>query len=398
MNNMLFIFDIFGNGLSTFFITLLGMILGVVLFYIYVKFPNGRIVLAVIGGLLVFGSSIYCGLVINDYYSVKGGIYGTLKGYFEKQEEIKNSKNVDFIDLFSDFTNITLTQYGDCYRATFSSNKIMELDINKCYVLLINDTPCGVLDYSTDYLSADYMYTFYNQDQEIIITDTLELNLSFYSKYTSMILKTTGNYQAVKLWNNYFSKNGFSVFIKEIDITNNQNETQLSNIDDYCSVEFQTEEETTKTLVTKGSIITLPEFDNTRYMGWYLDGNLCTNSYTVNNNVVFCLGFESDCSIIWDSTRVTYLGVAENSPLNFVRMSSSEEISNEVTLDCVNGTILQFKFDNSVYKLGSVSLNKITTISSSNLPNNEVLITVCVKDSIFRLPIVPRSPDNPFVI
>lgn len=172
-----------------------------------IKFKSIRVFLISLLFILFVGISCIAGFQINNYYSASGGIRGEL------QHLIKPSVEVD--DLSFSLQNLTLLETGkeDEFALSITTDKALNLSIGD-HIVYINDVPCNIESYSTDYISCVYDYVFYNENLEEVLNDKLFIKFSFWKDGTSITVSTNGGTTAVGYWNYYFNQNKFVVTIK----------------------------------------------------------------------------------------------------------------------------------------------------------------------------------------
>jgi len=178
------------------------------------KFLSTLVVIIVFTGLIF--SASFSIININKYYNTKGGIKGALNEIFKQNEVVIDTKELNF-----NFKNISLIQNEDnSYSAEFKTSNVIKLDADENYTLYINKIPIIITTYSDDYFTADYTYTFFGNDRKEILTDTLNIYISFYENETNVLIstdyaKTHDNAESIDLWNSYFNKNSFMMTIKK---------------------------------------------------------------------------------------------------------------------------------------------------------------------------------------
>lgn len=162
------------------------------------------------------GSATYCGIQLNFYYNASGGIFGYIEEVF-KPNEVK-VENMDF-----KITNIELTQESgtETYSARIQIDKTLDFEKEDNYGVFVNDI--YYTNVVSNYTIVNYSYSFLGDNLEILLTDTLQINLAFNDNSTSLTLKTVGGDTAVKYWNYYFNKNDFIISIKACDFAFDQN-------------------------------------------------------------------------------------------------------------------------------------------------------------------------------
>lgn len=193
----------------TFWYTIVAIIGVIVVIIACFKFPKmGKYIIFSLLGTVLLIMTAYSLVQLEKYYSAKGGTYGQLKGFFEtnKAEELDTNKlSITNIELLQNDTDTNV------YSASLQITDVYILENDSEYLILINSVPCTSSENQSDYVKAEYTYTFYNKNKEEILTDTLDITFAFYSKSTRLTLETDGGLEAVGLWNYYFNKNTFVV-------------------------------------------------------------------------------------------------------------------------------------------------------------------------------------------
>lgn len=276
---------------SNFWYTLIVIAAAVLIFIACLKYPAGKYFIGTVILIVAVGATIYCGTQLYYYYDAEGATFGTI--------DIDEPNKVDVDDFRFNFQNFELKQVsGDEYSAEAHLSEILELDENKTYGIFINETPCDLTQYSSNYLTASYSYTFRDDDLSILMEDTLQINFAFNTTSTDIKITTYNGAEAVKYWNNYFNKNNIVITIQELDytggtdITYGDGEVSNYNVLTY----FVDGEEYTKQAYKTGSKIVFPEKpekDNLYFAGWKIGESFVDTSYIVNSNQTLIAVFES---------------------------------------------------------------------------------------------------------
>lgn len=209
--NLLSAISDIGNEIRTVLITLAVVAIVLAVVWLCVKYQSARIMTFTILACVYVIFTIYSLLSVITYYKAHGGIFGNINA-IEKLPE--NDLVVDENNLSFNFTNISLKAVENGYSAGVSHSAVIDLE-NAKYTILVNNTPVGTCENSTDYVLGDYTYTFYDTAKNELLTDTLKISIAFNELGTECVLTTSGNGEAVKYWNYYFAKNGFVVTIEK---------------------------------------------------------------------------------------------------------------------------------------------------------------------------------------
>ena len=179
---------------------LLVAVLIVFVIYLLCKQSEGAKVIFTTLLIIVLGvGTFYSGIEINKYYSATGGIIGQISGIFNTNE-IEVGDNLEI-----KLNNIELTKVDEeSYVARFEEtdeDKIIHLAEGKNYNVYVNDIPCLNLETSMpNVISANYTYNFYSENQELILSDTINFKFAFNDKSTVVLVTTKGGAEAVKYW------------------------------------------------------------------------------------------------------------------------------------------------------------------------------------------------------
>lgn len=239
------------------------------------KFPNGKYFFGTIFSVVLVVSTAYCGIQLNYYYTASGGIFGYLSGLY--------SMGVEVEELEFSFSNMELTKTDeDLYSAILTTNNVMALTDDTAYCVYVNDLPCQNVESSVDYITAEYTYAFYDEDFNVLCTDTLYFRFAFYTNSTYLAVRTYGGSETVKYWNYYFNKN---IFVVSVKATTYNKETSFITVkyvytDDYIQVET----------AFAGSTLNLPNLVGIDY--WTVNGEIVTDSMQVTEDIVVMAHFE----------------------------------------------------------------------------------------------------------
>lgn len=239
----------------------------------------------IFGGLITICLAItmaFSAIHLNKYYNTQGGIVGKIQSIFDVNT-IEIEENDSVINF--EFGDVMLVQYNDTdYRAEFNTSDYIELADNESWLVFCNGVPCEVIEYSQDYMIAEYSYLFYDEYLEPKLEDTIYFKFAFYRGSTRLIVITNGGSNAVSLWNSYFQKNDFVVTL-DSTIGDYANSFELVDVNlyDFDNSLFKT------ISIRKGSNLTLPTFDieNYVFVGWSLDKEtiVATETYKVMDNI-----------------------------------------------------------------------------------------------------------------
>ena len=252
-----------------------------------IKFPKARVYIFSLLGIALLVFTGYSYFQLDAYYNTRGGIFGYISGVVSSN--VVDIEQVEELKFKLD--NIELTKEHDhssIYSAEILTNEVMTIDSEVNYALFVNGQPLSKVEYSSDYVVADYDYLFMNAEKEVLCEDTLFIRFAFYSNSTFMSVSTSGGEEAVRFWNYYFNKNTFIVEFKESDyysegIMENEEILLVSYYGDNGLFKKQ--------YALSGQRIYIPQIEDSfwKFLGWSLDGeNVIDYSYfDIEENISF---------------------------------------------------------------------------------------------------------------
>lgn len=304
-------------------------LLVVFIIYLVCKQNQGlKIVFCVAISLVLGVGTYYSGVQINKYYSASGGIFGQISGIFNtnKAEQIDD-------DLSFKIYNIEMKKVDEYeYVAKVVIDKGFKLS-SKNHCVYVNNIPCLNREINQpNVISADYTYNFYSENQELILSDALNLKFAFDENSTTLLISTKGGSTAVKYWNYFFNKNSIIVSIEEIkneeevtpeikDIVLKENQRLATFYIEENLIGFQ--------VVNTGSKlkeINLNAPTNIQINGWKVNNETVDiSNYTVTQNV----SFEADY------IELMYLELRTGRPNEYEILDTGYYTAGTTFLDCL---------------------------------------------------------------
>ena len=186
---------------------LLSIAVVVIVVFLFIKFSGIRPIIYIVASVFILFFGITTTIENIRYLQLNNMTVGsvldsTFKSmtYFEEQEPGEFKIN-----------NLGFKQInGDLWQTTINQPAITSLDFsNQEYVLYVNGNKCYLYGHGQDYLSAEFTYAFYDDDLELIMIDTLTINIALSTNESTLVIKTVGGLNAVELWKSYQVKNNF---------------------------------------------------------------------------------------------------------------------------------------------------------------------------------------------
>ena len=336
---------------SSFWYDVLLVVAIIAVIYILIKFPHAKIYVYTLIFIVLVGSGIYSTININSYYSASGGIYGILTGDFDKNNKLYVNEKVFTLE------NTTLTQKnGDTYSAKSISDEAFKVKTNEYLGVFVNDSPCTYSEIAEDYFVANYNYTFYDKNGDVLLNDTLKLYFAFYDKMTELEVVTDGGSTAVKYWGYYFNKNNFNVTIKSVKDNYNKDLTiGEGDVSNYAIVRyFQNDEEVYKQVCPKNTKIVFPTLDSSKVYKFKIKD---TETYIDETFVV-----NSNLSINVEEQQGTWKTLATK--LNFMALTDVPEVFTKSVVGLKTNSIFRVK-------VSSVGYSESTRLYSDNTSLDE---------------------------
>lgn len=213
------ILGLFGDTLAT-LKTILFMFIVIAILIVIIKYPDIRKVAYLCLGVGIFFAGCYSAVFNIRYFTVEGHTYGEIIESLKKKplDDVK----IEVSDkLRWNLTNFDFSETSDVnvYKCEFNfdgKNELINLPMKK-YVLYVNSEKVLVNENGNDYIKSEFNYSFFDNDNKLILSDILYFNFGFYAKSSKLIITTKGGSNAVKLWRAYQAKNGFMLELKEED-------------------------------------------------------------------------------------------------------------------------------------------------------------------------------------
>ncbi len=200
---------IFGDTVSTLkTIIALMVVIGIIFLLIYIK--EMRPVILVILGVVILAGGIGATVQNVKYFNASNKTIGeVLNSTLHTTHFVKQNENVFELNTLG-FKQVDENTYITEYQIA----QVTNLDLkNQKYTLKVNDYRCfsNVQDGQNNSMESKFTYTFYDNDKEEILTDTLSITFVFNEKSTTILLQTKGGEQAKELWKAFERKNGMNI-------------------------------------------------------------------------------------------------------------------------------------------------------------------------------------------
>lgn len=274
---------------ETFWIGIIIVVILVAVVYLCIKFETARWITGTILTCALLGSAIYSCYQLNVYYSAEGGIYGYINGL------IKNNQVVEQKGLEFKLNNISLTPTvnENEYSAMFYIDDVLVVEDGVEYGIFINGLPCANNKFADDHLGANFIYNFYGEEDELLMSDKLTIRIALFEKSTYVYLRTNGGSDAVSYWHKYFEKNDVMVNIKAFNYTPSSQLQIVEGSNDnavYARYYNANNEVCYMQNCYKGETLSFPlynESDKLKFSGWSVDGEQEIDSYVIKEDTDF---------------------------------------------------------------------------------------------------------------
>ena len=211
--------NFFGDMVSTLSTILLMIaISAVVLIYLYD--PLLRALINIILCIVILFVGVQATVYNVEYLTASGTSIGEVVESIFVKPEVDAFKNPNatkwtFTTLGFNASEDSLTEYTS--EVTLVANTAIDLK-NKDYDIYLNGIKLDNRHQTYETISAQLGYNFRNEENGIILTDTLKVSFYFYNNNATLKLTTYGGDDAVRLWYSYQIKNGFTIELKETTI------------------------------------------------------------------------------------------------------------------------------------------------------------------------------------
>lgn len=180
-------------------------------------------IVGVVSFLALIVSGAYSFGRINNYYSSKGGIIGTLTDLIDTN---KTHTKVEENKLTYSFENFQMQKDDKGYYSVEKNeNSILKIEKNETYIAYVNGYPCEIInlvigDDDTRFIYRfSYVFADYDENGYLIpiADDTIQIEFTFYESSTKIKIKTNCSDEVYGLWNSYFNKNNFEITLEKTD-------------------------------------------------------------------------------------------------------------------------------------------------------------------------------------
>lgn len=229
---MSLILGLFGS-MDTTLYTIIAILLVIGVAYLLIKIPELRPI-ALLVFLVVF---VFCGFSA-CYHNIRyltstNMTVGDVINSYIKTTQTTTTVTENKPEWLIENLGFRLVE-DNTYTSTLILDPYNDLDFkNNTYSLFINNEQCLINETGNNYIRSQYPYTFFDNDNNVILTDTLYINFVFHTNETKLVLKTDNGQIAVNLWRSYQAKNNFLLAIK-----NSTNENVYFNTINKIDGEF----------------------------------------------------------------------------------------------------------------------------------------------------------------
>lgn len=313
----------------------------------------------------LFVSAIFSSVYTFNYYTKEGGTFGEITNtIFNNSATITKSDEYTFT--YSKIGFLATDDETNQYQSKFTDTRNIEIDLSKNWKVFINGQECDNSSIINNEITAQFTNSFVNKDKEIILTDTLEIsiifnkyNISFdnegkqvYKQNFDVYIVTNGGEDAVKLWNTYLEKNGFTLQLKISD----EVKDNILSIDKLAETMELTFEDGTKTALMVGSELNL---FNTLY----------ANGYIEKKDLITSIKLPEGVKTITDFSICSKLSFIEFNN-NLITISSN----------CFSGN----KAINNIKIIGTTTIKTNAFNGVTNLSTIEISKNVIIENCAFR--------------
>ena len=214
----------------------------------------------------VIGIPVFCVLVfsalysygrIDNYYSSKGGVIGSLTALIDVN---KTEINKDESKLTYSFKNLQMQKDDKGYYVVEKTEDASLLDKNETYLAYVNGYPCDIVNLVVGDDDSKFIYRFsyvfadYDDNGNLvpIADDTIQIEFTFFKSSTNVKIKTDCSDEIYGLWNSYFNKNNFEITLEKAN-------AEVEEKQELVNITLLVNDETYSTIkLKKGSNYVLP--------------------------------------------------------------------------------------------------------------------------------------------
>ena len=203
------ILGIFGDTIATLkAIIFIMIIIGLIFLCYYIK--EFRPVIAVIICVLILAGGVGATVQNVKYFSATNKTIGEVLNSTFKSIQVVNRNENEFELVSPGFKQSESDE--NTWVCEYQFAQVADLDLKtQKYTLLLNDYRMFKNIQTDKKISSKFVYTFYDNDNQPIMTDTLDIIFVFNEKNTQVRLQTQGGEQAKELWKAFEKKNGIKI-------------------------------------------------------------------------------------------------------------------------------------------------------------------------------------------
>ena len=228
-NNLINVVGTSNNALTT----ILVVLLIVAFIYLAIRVPEMRIFVVIFAILSVYAFGAYATSYNINYMNLTGVTVGEIVDSFvpsttvdSKETNIWEFDSLGFMASDTEFKHSVIVE-----ELTPAPNVDLA---NKKYDIYINNDRCQFNESGNNYIKSSFTYEFYNDNNELITTETLEIRFYIYSNHAELEIFTENGSVGVQYWKSFLVKNGFILSIKESTLNNNDLVVDgVGNLEDF---------------------------------------------------------------------------------------------------------------------------------------------------------------------
>lgn len=200
---------IFGDTIATLkAIIFIMIIIGLIFLCYYIK--EFRPIIAVIACVLILAGGVGATVQNVKYFSATNKTIGEVLNSTFKSIQVVNRNENEFELVSPGFKQSESDE--NTWVCEYQFAQVADLDLKaQKYTLLLNDYRMFKNVQTDKKISSKFVYTFYDNDNQPIMTDTLDIIFVFNEKNTQVRLQTQGGEQAKELWKAFEKKNGIKI-------------------------------------------------------------------------------------------------------------------------------------------------------------------------------------------
>ena len=239
------------------------------------------ITISVCALLIVICLAIF-GAYYRDYIKPESYSIGVIEQLGYKELTIKDYLSDDDVLFSQNINDVGFDSSSDVSVYEYNFDPITFDGEANDYIIYVNDYMVNNITESAGTISGTYILNYYDVEKKVLCSSAIDINFTFYSLQSK--LQVSVNTSDLGYLMNYFKTDNFIITLAKSPFTMNDQDVEST---DFVTVNYYIDDELWNTeKVIIGTTITLKDYNNTRFIGWFSeDGQTEYSTFVVKDNI-----------------------------------------------------------------------------------------------------------------